>query len=116
MKQIDLVESSQLKKDIPAFKPGDVIRVYAKIKEEEKMRIQVFEGTVIRIRGKGTKKTYTVRKVSYGEGVERTFHLHSPMIDKIAVVTKGKTRRAKLYFLRKKIGKKSKIAEKKETA
>jgi large subunit ribosomal protein L19 len=116
MKQIDLIESAYLKKDISKFKAGDVVRVYAKIKEEDKVRIQLFEGTLISKRGRGTKAAFTVRKVSYGEGIERTFLLHSPLIERIEVVKRGKTRRAKIYYLREKIGKKSKIAEKLETA
>ena len=115
MKQIDLIESAHLKKEIPKFKAGDMLRVYVKIKEEDKVRIQAFEGTVISKRGRGLKATFTVRKVSYGEGVERAFLLHSPLIDKIEVLRSGKTRRAKLYYLRKKLGKKSKIAQKLET-
>lgn len=116
MKQIDLVESSHLKKDIPKFNTGDTVCVYVKIKEEDKVRIQAFEGTVISKRGRGMKARFIVRKVSYGEGVERIFLLHSPLIERIEVVKTGKTRRAKLYYLRKKIGKKSKIAERLETA
>lgn len=116
MKEIELVESTHLKKDVTDFKAGDLVRVYVKIKEEDKMRIQVFEGTVISRRGRGTKATFNVRKVSYGEGVERTFLLHSPMIDKLEVVGRGKTRRAKLYYLRKKIGKRTKIAKRLETS
>ncbi|MCQ9208850.1 MAG: 50S ribosomal protein L19 [Omnitrophica bacterium] len=116
MKKIDLVESAYLKKDIPKFKTGDTLRVYVKIKEEEKMRIQAFEGVAIARRGRGIKTTFTVRKVSYGEGVERIFLLHSPLIEKIEVVRTGKTRRAKLYYLRKKIGKRSKVAQNLEAA
>ncbi len=115
MRQIDLIESAYLKKEIPNFKVADMLRVYVKIKEEDKIRIQAFEGTVISKRGRGLKATFTARKVSYGEGVERTFLLHSPLIDRIEVVRSGKTRRAKLYYLRKKVGKKSKIAQKLET-
>jgi large subunit ribosomal protein L19 len=110
MKQLDLVEAAYLKKDLPKFNPGDRVCVYVKIKEEDKMRIQAFEGTVISKRGRGIKSTFTLRKVSYGEGVERTFLLHSPLIDKIEIVKTEKSRRAKLYYLRKKMGKKSKIA------
>ena len=116
MKQIDLVESPHLKKDIPKFNVGDVLRVYVQIKEEDKMRIQAFEGTLISRRGRGLNSTFTVRKVSYGEGVERTFLLHSPLIDKIEVIRKGKARRSKLYYLREKIGKKSKVAQRLEKA
>jgi len=116
MKQIDLVESPYLKKDIPKFNVGDALRVYVQIKEEDKMRIQAFEGTLISRRGRGLNSTFTVRKVSYGEGVERTFLLHSPLIDKIEVIRKGKARRSKLYYLREKIGKKSKVAQRLEKA
>lgn len=116
MKQIDLVESAYLKKDTPKFNVGDALRVYVQIKEEDKMRIQAFEGTLISRRGRGLNSTFTVRKVSYGEGVERTFLLHSPLIDKIEVIRKGKARRSKLYYLREKIGKKSKVAQRLEKA
>lgn len=116
MKQIELIESAYLKKDAPKFKAGDLVRVHVQIKEEDKVRIQAFEGTVISKRGKGVTSTFTVRKVSYGEGAERTFLLHSPLISKLEVVKTGKTRRAKLYYLRKKIGKKSKIEERLEKA
>ncbi|MBN3039183.1 MAG: 50S ribosomal protein L19 [Candidatus Omnitrophica bacterium] len=116
MKHVDIIEPGYLKKDIPEFKPGDTVRVHVKIREEDKIRIQVFEGTVIRKRGRGTKSTFTVRKVSYGEGAERVFLLHSPLIEKIQIVKSGKTRRAKLYYLREKKGKKSKIEQKVEEA
>jgi large subunit ribosomal protein L19 len=112
MSRIDSVETSYLKKDVPKFNVGDTLRVYIKIKEDDKMRIQAFEGTVLRKRGRGIKASFTVRKVSYGEGVERTFLTHSPLIDKIKVVKSGKAGRAKLYYLRDKVGKKSKIAQK----
>ena len=114
MKQIELIESAHIKKDIPKFKTGDTVCVYVKIKEEDKVRIQAFEGIVISRRGKDITATFTVRKVSYGEGIERTFLLHSPLIDKIEVIKVGKTRRAKLYYLREKVGKKSKIAQRLE--
>jgi large subunit ribosomal protein L19 len=114
MKHIEWVESNYIKKDIPAFNSGDVVRVHVQIKEEDKVRIQAFEGTVIAKHGQGIRTTFTVRKISYGEGLERTFLLHSPLIDKIELLRKGKTRRAKLYYLRKKMGKKSKIAQKME--
>ena len=116
MKQIELIESAHLKKEVPKFNVGDTVCVYVKIKEEDKVRIQAFEGTLIRKRGRGTKATFTVRKVSYGEGLERTFLLHSPLLDRIEVVRTGKVRRAKLYYLRKKVGKKSKIEERLEKA
>ena len=116
MKQIELIESTQIKKDVPKFKTGDTVCVYVKIKEEDKMRIQAFEGIAISRCGKGLTATFAVRKVSYGEGIERTFLLHSPLIDKIEVIKTGKTRRAKLYYLRAKVGKKSKIAQRLEKA
>lgn len=115
MKKIEMVEATYLKKEVPKFKTGDTVRVYVKIKEEDKMRIQAFEGTVIAKRGRGTKATFTVRKVSYGEGVERTFFLHSPLVERIEVIRSGKARRAKLYYLRKKVGKRSKVAQELET-
>jgi len=105
MNKIDLVDKEQLKENLPEFRAGDVVRVYVKIKEAEKTRIQAFEGTVLAKRGSGLKKTFIVRKVSYGEGIERTFPLHSPNIERIEVIKKGKARRAKLYYLRKKVGK-----------
>ena len=109
MSRIREIESEQLKKDVPEFKIGDTVRVYSKIQEEGKTRIQAFEGTVIRRKGSGLRESFTVRRISYGEGVEKTSPLHSPSVDSISVVRKGKVRRAKLYYLRKKIGKKSKI-------
>jgi large subunit ribosomal protein L19 len=109
MDKIKHIESSQIKKGLPEFKSGDTVRVYSKIYEEGKTRIQAFEGTVIRIKGSGLRTGFTVRRISFGEGVEKTFPLHSPTIDSIKVVRQGKVRRAKLYYLRKKIGKKSKI-------
>jgi large subunit ribosomal protein L19 len=111
MDKIRRIEESQLKKDIPAFKPGDTIRVQIKIVEEGKTRLQAFEGVVIGRKGSSIRETFTVRRISYGEGVERVFHLHSPSIEKIELVKKGSVRRAKLYYLRKKIGKKAKIEE-----
>lgn len=112
MKRVELIESAHIKRDIPGFSAGDTVRIYVKIKEEDRVRIQAFEGTVIRKRGRGLRATFTVRKVSYGEGIERTFLLNSPLIDKIEVIKKGKTRRAKLYYLRKKVGKKSRVEQK----
>lgn len=109
MDKMKYIESSQLKKELPEFKPGDTVKVYTKIQEEGKTRIQVFEGAVIAIKGSGLRTTFTVRRISYGEGVEKVFPLHSPSVDSIEVVRKGKVRRAKLYYLRKKVGKKSKI-------
>ncbi|MBN1871135.1 MAG: 50S ribosomal protein L19 [Candidatus Omnitrophica bacterium] len=109
MDKIKRMESSQMKKDLPSFNIGDTVKVYSKIVEEGKTRLQAFEGTVIKKKGSGIKESFTVRRISYGEGVEKTFPIHSPMTDSIKVTRKGKVRRAKLYYLRKKIGKKSKI-------
>ncbi len=102
-------ESTRLRKDIPEFKIGDTVRVFLKIQEEGKTRLQAFEGTVISIKGSGIRKSFTVRRISYGEGVEKTFLYNTPVIDNIKVVRKGKARRAKLYYLRKRIGKKTKV-------
>ncbi len=101
MEKIKLVEATQLKTDIPAFKPGDTVNVHLKVIEGEKERIQQFQGVVIARRGSGMGATFTVRKVSDGVGVERIFPLHSPRISKIEIVKEGKVRRAKLYYLRK---------------
>ena len=106
------LEKEQMRLDIPDFKPGDTIRVHARIKEGEKERIQVFQGLVIRKRKGRTGATVTVRKVSYGIGVERIFPLHSPNIDKIEIVTRGKVRRGRLYYMRKLRGKAARIKEK----
>jgi len=107
--QIDAIEAGQLKTDIPDFKVGDTVRVHAKIIEGDKERIQVFEGAVISRANGGNRATFTVRKISYGVGVERIFPLHSPRIDKIEVVTRGRVRRAKLYYLRELSGKAARI-------
>ena len=109
--KIEIVESAFLKKDTAKFNVGDTIKVYVKIKEDEKTRLQAFEGIVIRMRGTGLKKTFTVRRISYGEGVERTFHLNSPGIERIETVKKGKINRAKIYYLRDKVGKNTKVEE-----
>lgn len=98
------IESKYLKKDIPEFKSGDTVRVFSKIKEGDKERIQAFEGIVLKKQGGGISKTFTVRKLVQGVGVERTFPMHSPYITKINVVKSGKVRRAKLYYMRKRIG------------
>ncbi len=100
MELIREVEKDYLRKDLPDFRPGDTVRVHLKIKEGDKERIQVFEGVVIARRGGGLRETFTVRKISFGIGVERIFPLHSPKIEKIEVVKRGRVRRAKLYFLR----------------
>jgi large subunit ribosomal protein L19 len=105
------LEKEQMKQDIPAFRPGDTVRVHVKVIEGQRERIQLFEGVVIRRRGTGVSETFTVRKVSYGVGVERTFPLHTPKIEKIEVVRRGKVRRAKLYYLRDRVGKAARIKE-----
>jgi large subunit ribosomal protein L19 len=111
MSKIKSVEEVYQKKDIPEFKVGDTIRVMVKVPEADKVRIHPFEGTVIRKRKGGVRATFTVRNIFYGEGVERIFPLHSPNIDKIEIIRKGKVRRSKLYYIRKRIGKKAKISQ-----
>jgi len=111
MNKLIEIERPFLRTDLPDFRPGDTIKVYFRIKEGDKERIQPFEGIVIRKRGSGTGATFTVRKISYGVGVERTFPLHSPLIEKIEVLRKGKVRRARLYYLRERVGKKAKVKE-----
>jgi large subunit ribosomal protein L19 len=108
---IQKVTESQKRQDIPEFRPGDTLRVHVKVIEGQRERVQVFEGVVIQRRGGGISETFTVRKVSYGVGVERTFPLHSPRIEKIEVVRRGKVRRAKLFYLRKLRGKAARIKE-----
>ncbi|MFH1488003.1 MAG: 50S ribosomal protein L19 [Pseudomonadota bacterium] len=112
MNIIENLEREQMRVDIPDFNAGDTIKVHARIKEGEKERIQVFQGVVIRKRRGQTGATFTVRKVSYGVGVERIFPLHSPNIDKVEIVTRGKVRRGKLYYLRNLRGKAARIKEK----
>jgi large subunit ribosomal protein L19 len=112
MNKVDLVESARLRDDIPEFWPGDTVKVNVRVVEGTRSRIQVFEGVVIARKGGGLRETFTVRKVSFGVGVERTFPLHSPVIESIEVVRKGKVRRAKLYYLRDRVGKKARIKEK----
>ncbi|MGE5700910.1 MAG: 50S ribosomal protein L19 [Clostridia bacterium] len=112
MKQvIRELTQEQLKQDLPAFRPGDTVRVHVKVIEGQRERIQLFEGVVIRRRGTGISETFTVRKISYGVGVERTFPVHTPKIDKIEIVRHGKVRRAKLYYLRDRVGKAARIKE-----
>ncbi|MDD5617510.1 MAG: 50S ribosomal protein L19 [Candidatus Omnitrophica bacterium] len=111
MDRIKLLDEQGLRKDLPAFNVGDQIRVFVKIMEGDKARVHPFEGTVMRKRGEGMGASFAVRKVSYGEGVERVFPLHSPSIEKIELVKKGKVKRAKLYYLRGKVGKVSKVKE-----
>ncbi len=115
--RIQAIEQAQLKPDRPVFRAGDTVRVFVRITEEDKTRIQPYEGVVISIKGGSLRETFTVRRISYGEGVERTFLLHSPFIEKILVVKRGHVRRAKLYYLRKKIGKGARIEQRfEETA
>lgn len=109
MNVIDRIEAEQATAKMPEFRPGDTIRVHAKIVEGDKERIQIFEGVCIRRRSGGTRASFTVRKTSYGVGVERTFPLHSPRIDKVEVKSRGKVRRARLYYLRKLSGKAARI-------
>ncbi|MFL0249875.1 50S ribosomal protein L19 [Clostridium neuense] len=105
------IEAEQIRKDLPAFNVGDTVKVDVKIKEGEKERIQAFEGTVIKRQNGGLRETFTVRRVAYGVGVERTFPLNAPIIDTIKVVRRGKVRRAKLYYLRDRVGKAAKVKE-----
>ena len=112
MNRLDFVDKASLRDDIPAFAPGDTVNVHVKVIEGSKERIQVFKGVVIRRQGGGVRETFTVRKESYGVGVERTFPVHSPNVDHIDVVVRGDVRRAKLYYLRELRGKKAKIKEK----
>ena len=111
MDMVRMIEAEQTKQQIPPFQPGDTVRVHVRVVEGEKERIQVFEGVVIARKGGSCRETCTVRKVSYGTGVERIFPLHSPMIDKIDVVRRGRVRRAKLYYLRGKTGRAARIPE-----
>jgi large subunit ribosomal protein L19 len=110
---IKMVEQDYLKTEIPAFRPGDSVKVYVKVVEGSRERTQVFEGTVIRRRGAGLGATFTVRRISYGVGVERTFPLHSPRLDKIEIMRRGRIRRARLYYLRDRVGKAARIKERK---
>jgi large subunit ribosomal protein L19 len=110
------LEQAQIRSDIPAFRPGDTLKVHVRVKEGSRSRIQVFQGVVLRRQGGGARETFTVRKISYGVGVERTFPVHSPSLDKIEVVTRGRVRRAKLYYLRSLRGKAARIRERREPA
>ena len=114
MKATDFIDNDQLRDDIPDFAPGDELKVHVRVVEGNKERIQVFQGNVIARQGGGLQETYTVRKLSYGIGVERTFPLHAPTVTKIEVVKRGDVRRAKLYYLRDRVGKAAKIREKRE--
>jgi large subunit ribosomal protein L19 len=114
MNIIDVIEREQMRSDIPEFASGDTLRVHVKVVEGGKERIQVFEGVVIRRSHGGLRETFTVRKISQGIGVERTFPVHSPMLDKIEVSRRGKVRRAKLYYLRERSGKSARIEERRD--
>ncbi|CAG7844977.1 50S ribosomal protein L19 [Pseudoclavibacter triregionum] len=114
MNLIDVLDQSSLKQDIPDFRPGDTVKVHVNIVEGNRSRIQVFQGVVLGRQGSGVRETFTVRKVSFQVGVERQFPVHSPIIDKIELVSRGEVRRAKLYYLRGRRGKAAKIREKRE--
>jgi large subunit ribosomal protein L19 len=111
---VDQVANASLRDDIPEFRAGDTLKVHVKVVEGNRSRVQVFQGVCIKLQGSGVGRTFTVRKVSFGVGVERTFPLHTPIIDKIEVATRGDVRRAKLYYLRTLRGKAAKIREKRE--
>jgi large subunit ribosomal protein L19 len=115
MNTLDALDADSLRTDIPAFRPGDTVKVHVRVVEGNRSRIQVFQGVVIRRQGGGIRETFTVRKVSFGVGVERTFPVHTPIVERIEVVTRGDVRRAKLYYLRELRGKAAKIKEKRET-
>jgi large subunit ribosomal protein L19 len=115
MNTLDALDADSLRSDIPEFRPGDTVKVHVRVVEGNRSRIQVFQGVVIRRQGGGIRETFTVRKVSFGVGVERTFPVHTPIVEKIEVVTRGDVRRAKLYYLRDLRGKAAKIKEKRET-
>lgn len=115
MKSTDLVDNQYLRTDVPHFGPGDEVKVHVKVVEGNKERVQIFQGNVIRRQGSGLQETYTVRKLSYGVGVERTFPVHTPTVAKLEVLKRGDVRRAKLYYLRDRSGKAAKIREKRES-
>jgi large subunit ribosomal protein L19 len=114
MQTLDSIDAASLRSDVPAFRPGDTVKVHVRVVEGNRERIQVFQGVVIRRQGGGVRETFTVRKVSFGVGVERTFPVHSPIVDHIEIVTRGDVRRAKLYYLRELRGKKAKIKEQRD--
>ena len=115
MQTLDSIDAASLRSDVPAFRPGDTVKVHVRVVEGNRERIQVFQGVVIRRQGGGVRESFSVRKVSFGVGVERTFPVHSPILAKIEVVTRGDVRRAKLYYLRDRIGKAAKIKEKRQS-
>lgn len=112
MDYIRAIERQQIREDLPQIRVGDNVKVYYRIKEGDRERVQMYQGDIIRLAGEGSRKTFTVRKISFGVGVERTFPVHSPKIAKLEVVRHGKVRRAKLYYLRDKVGKAARIPEK----
>ena len=114
MHTLDALDAAQLRTDVPLFRSGDTLKVHVRVVEGNRSRIQVFQGVVIRRQGGGIRETFTVRKVSFGVGVERTFPVHTPVVEKIEVVTRGDVRRAKLYYLRELRGKAAKIKEKRD--
>jgi large subunit ribosomal protein L19 len=114
MQTLDALDAASLRSDVPVFRPGDTVKVHVRVVEGNRTRVQVFQGVVIRRHGGGVRETFTVRKVSFGVGVERTFPVHSPIIDHLEVVTRGDVRRAKLYYLRDLRGKKAKIKERRD--
>jgi large subunit ribosomal protein L19 len=114
MNPTDLVDRAYLRDDIPSFRPGDIVKVHVRVVEGTRERIQIFQGAVIRRQGSGARETFSVRKVSFGVGVERTFPVHSPIIAQIEMVTEGDVRRAKLYYLRDRVGKAAKIKERRQ--
>tara|TARA_Y100000758_G_scaffold264874_1_gene204361 strand:+ start:231 stop:578 length:348 start_codon:yes stop_codon:yes gene_type:complete len=114
MQPTDLVDHQNLRDDVPDFNAGDALKVHVRVVEGNRQRVQLFEGVVIRRQGSGVRETFTVRKLSFGVGVERTFPVHSPIIDRIEVGARGDVRRAKLYYLRDRIGKRAKVKEKRE--
>jgi len=116
MNTLDALDAKSLRSDIPGFRPGDTVKVHVRVVEGSRERIQIFQGVVIRRQGGGIRETFTVRKISFGIGVERTFPVHTPIIGKIEVVTRGDVRRAKLYYLRDLRGKAAKIKEKRDNA
>ena len=111
MNIVDIIESENLKENVPQFNIGDTVKVFVKIKEGDKQRIQAYEGVVIARKNGSVRETFTVRRISYGVGVERTFPLHSPLIDRVEVTRKGKARRAKLYYIRELTGKAAKVKQ-----
>ena len=114
MQTLDSIDAASLRSDVPDFRPGDTVKVHVRVVEGNRERIQVFQGVVIRRQGGGIRETFTVRKVSFGVGVERTFPVHTPVVERIEIVTRGDVRRAKLYYLRELSGKKAKIKEKRD--